>query len=66
MRSNVDRVRPTASIESAFERFQDRASPTLCVTDAEGRIVGLLTRQALAEVVMIRSVRPDWRFARRA
>ena len=29
-------------------------------------IVGLLTRQALAEVVLIRSVRPDWRFDRRA
>ena len=66
MRSDVDRVGPTAPIESVFERLQDRTSPALYVTDADGRIVGLLTRQALAEVVMIRSVRPDWRFARRA
>ena len=36
------------------------------VTDADGVIVGLLTRQALAEVVMIRAARPDWRFDRKA
>lgn len=32
------------------------------VVDAEGRLVGLLTRQSLAEVMMIRESRPDWRF----
>lgn len=34
------------------------------VTDSDGRLVGLLTRQSLAEIMMIRDVRPDWRFAR--
>jgi hypothetical protein len=38
----------------------------LYVTDADGRIVGLLTRQALGEVMMIRAARPDWRFDRKA
>lgn len=36
------------------------------VTDGEGRLVGLLTRQSLAEIMMIRDVRPDWRFSRRS
>jgi hypothetical protein len=35
------------------------------VTDPDGKLLGLLTRQALAEVMMIRSARPDWRFERR-
>jgi stage IV sporulation protein FB len=35
------------------------------VVDAEGRLVGLLTRQSLAEIMMIRDMRPDWRFSRR-
>jgi Zn-dependent protease len=35
------------------------------VVDAEGRLVGLLTRQSLAEIMMIRDARPDWRFPKR-
>ena len=64
MRSGVDSVRPSAPIESVFERLQDPKSAALYVTDADGAIVGLLTRQALAEVMLIRSARPDWSFDR--
>jgi stage IV sporulation protein FB len=35
------------------------------VLDPDGRLVGLLTRQSLAEIMMIRDARPDWRFTRR-
>jgi Zn-dependent protease/CBS domain-containing protein len=66
MRLGVDSVRPAAPIESVFERLQDAKSTALFVTDVDGAIVGLLTHQALAEVILIRSARPDWRFGRRA
>ena len=66
MRAGIDSIRPSASVDSVFERLQGRDSPALFVTDPDGRIVGLLTRQALAEVILIRSARPDWRFERRA
>jgi Zn-dependent protease/CBS domain-containing protein len=66
MRAGLESVRPAQAVETVFERLQDPKSPALYVTDAEGAIVGLLTRQALAEVILIRSVRPDWRFSRRA
>ncbi len=66
MRAGVEAVRPAAPVESVFERLQDPKAAALYVTDADGAIVGLLTRQALAEVVLIRSARPDWRFDRRA
>ena len=66
MRAGVDSVRPGAPVESVFERLQDPKAPALYVTDPDGAIIGLLTREALAEVVLIRSARPDWRFDRRA
>jgi Zn-dependent protease/CBS domain-containing protein len=66
MRVGVDSVRPSAPIESVFERLQRPGAAAVYVTDADGAIVGLLTRQALAEIVLIRSARPDWRFDRRA
>jgi Zn-dependent protease len=66
MRSGVESVRPSQPVDAVFERLQDRKSPALYVTDPDGAIVGLLTREALAEVIMIRSIRPDWRFERRA
>jgi len=65
MQTDVQSVRPAAPVESVFERLQDQRAAALFVTDPDGAIVGLLTRQSLAEVVMIRSARPDWRFSRR-
>jgi stage IV sporulation protein FB len=35
------------------------------VLDAEGRLVGMLTRQSLGEIMMIREARPEWRLPRR-
>ena len=66
MRSGVESVRAAAPVEALFERLQDPKATALYVTDAAGKIIGLLTRHALGEVVMIRAARPDWRFDRRA
>jgi Zn-dependent protease len=66
MRSGVESVRPSAPVDSVLERMQAPGAAALYVTDRDGAIVGLLTRQALADAVLIRSVRPDWRFERHA
>jgi CBS domain-containing protein len=66
MRSDVQSVGAATPVEGLFERLQDPKAAALYVTDATGKIVGLLTRQALGEVMMIRAARPDWRFDRRA
>ncbi len=65
MRSGVESVRPQSPVEAVFERLQDPAFAAVYVTDAEGAIIGLLTRQGLGEVVMIRSLKPEWRFERK-
>jgi len=66
MRSGVESVRAAQPVEGLFERLQDPKAAALYVTDAAGKIIGLLTRHALGEVMMIRAARPDWRFDRRA
>ena len=55
-----------AAPSALLKNNQGPGSAALYVTDADGRIVGLLTRQALGEVMMIRAARPDWRFDRKA
>jgi Zn-dependent protease/CBS domain-containing protein len=35
------------------------------VVDAEGRLLGVVTRQSLSEIMMIKAARPEWRFARK-
>ena len=37
----------------------------LFVTNSDGAIVGIVTGQTLAEVMMMKSARSDWRFDRR-
>ena len=66
MRAGVDSVRPSAPVESVFDRLQGRGAAALYVTDPDGKIIGLLTRQTVGEVMMIRAARPDGRFDRKA
>ena len=51
-----------ATMEEAFDRLQGSPASCICVTDADGALVGLLPRQTLIEVMRIRAARPDWRF----
>ena len=64
MRVPVESVRPNAPAEAALDQLQDPRVSALCVTDGEGALIGLLTRQALAEVMMIKTARPEWRLRR--
>ncbi len=50
-------------VDAALPRLN--AGDPVGVVDVEGRLLGLLTRQSLAEIMMIRDARPDWRFRRR-
>jgi len=57
-------IRDHETVGAALQHLN--AGDPVGVVDAEGRLVGLLTRQSLAEVMMIREMRPDWRFGRDA
>ena len=58
MRVPVQSVRPNAPAEAALDQLQDPSVSALCVTDGEGVLIGVLTRQAFAEVTMIKTARP--------
>ncbi len=64
MRAPIETLRGTTPLEAAIDRFTQQDVSGLCVVDRDGVLVGLLTRQNLAEMMMIKSMRPDWRFER--
>jgi hypothetical protein len=46
------------------DRLHGPQAAVLGVIDADGILVGLLTRQNLGEMMIIKAIRPDWRFER--
>jgi Zn-dependent protease/CBS domain-containing protein len=64
MRSPVETVRSATPLEAVLDRLHGPQAVALAVTDSEGVLVGLLTRQNLAETMIIKTMRPDWRFHR--
>jgi len=51
------------TLDAALEKLGQ--TPAVGVVDADGALLGLVTRQSIAEVMLIKAARPDWRFARR-
>jgi Zn-dependent protease/CBS domain-containing protein len=64
MRAPVETLRAASPLEAAIDRFYQQDGSGQCVVDRDGVLVGVLTRQNLAELMMIKSLRPDWRFDR--
>jgi Zn-dependent protease/CBS domain-containing protein len=62
MRAPVETVSPNAPLAEVLERLRGPGGQAVAVTDAEGTLVGLLTRQNLGELMVIKLTRPDWRF----
>jgi Zn-dependent protease len=62
VRKDAPTIAPEASLDKALKHLNEGAS--LGVVDNEGSLLGLVTRQSVAEVVLIKSTRPDWRFGR--
>jgi CBS domain containing-hemolysin-like protein len=65
MRSPVESVSLSTPAEALLERLQSAIARTLFVIKSDGAIVGIVTGQTLAELMMIKSAQPDWRFDRR-
>jgi Zn-dependent protease/CBS domain-containing protein len=65
MRAPVATVRCTAPLESVLDRLHGPQAAAVGVTNSVGVLVGLLTRQNLGEMMIIKTIRPDWRFDRR-
>jgi Zn-dependent protease/CBS domain-containing protein len=64
MRAPIETVRSATPLKAVLDRLHGPQAGVLAVTDPNGVLVGLLTRQNLAEMMIIKSMRPDWRFGR--
>jgi Zn-dependent protease/CBS domain-containing protein len=64
MRAPIETLRAEAPLDATVDQFLQREAPAVCVVDRDGVLVGVLGRQNLAEMMMIKSMRPDWRFER--
>src|SRR3954470_6410055 len=49
---------------TALTRLNMTKAPALFILDEAGRMIGLLTPENVGEMMLVRSVRPDWRFRR--
>ena len=49
-------------LDEAINQMRIKGSKADIVADADGRIIGLLTMENVAEMMMVHAVRPGWRF----
>src|SRR4051812_27809350 len=50
--------------EAALAKLNTTKAPALFILDESGRMVGLLTPENVGEMMLVRSVKPDWHFRR--
>ena len=65
MRAPAPTARAGLDLGEAMTLLGSGGTPALCVVDEAGALAGMLTRENLAEMMMIKSVQPDWTFKRR-
>jgi Zn-dependent protease/CBS domain-containing protein len=59
MQSDVPTVSARAKLDTALRSLMQRGRPVVGVTDAQDRLVGLLTLENLGEMMMVHSARPE-------
>jgi CBS domain-containing protein len=64
MRAPIETVRGATPLKAVLDRLHGPRAAALAVTDPDGILIGLLTRQNLAEMTIIKRMQPDWRFGR--
>lgn len=62
MLRKVPTINAHAPLDDGMKRLMETRAPALFVLDRAGHLVGLLTSENIGEMVMVREMRPDWRF----
>ncbi len=57
-------VRRSDGLDFGLREMTRLGAPAISVVDEDGAIVGLLTMQNIAEMMMVRAARPEWTFKR--
>jgi Zn-dependent protease len=59
MQSDIPTVPARAKLDTALRSLMQKGRPVVGVTDAQDRLIGLLTVENLGEMMMVHSARPD-------
>lgn len=59
-----DPLPPDMPLAVAYDRMRGAGAGAEVVADAQGRVLGVLTADNVAEMMMVASARPGWRFRR--
>jgi Zn-dependent protease len=65
MTRDVPSVSARQPLEAALATLNRSRAPALLVIEDDGRFAGLITAENIGEMMLVRSVRLDWRFGRR-
>jgi Zn-dependent protease/CBS domain-containing protein len=65
MLREVPSVRDWQPLETGLAILTQSKAPALFVLNGDQQLVGLITPENIGEIMMVRSVRPDWRFRSR-
>jgi stage IV sporulation protein FB len=65
MTRDLPTVREWQPFDSAVTLLNSSKAPALLVLNGTQQLVGILTPENIGEMMMVRSVRPDWRFGQR-
>lgn len=60
VRKEAPTIEAGAGLDKTLDKFA--VAPAVAVVDGNGALLGLLTRQSVAEVILIANARPDWVF----
>jgi Zn-dependent protease/CBS domain-containing protein len=58
-------VRPRDPLDAAMQTLSRLGAPAISVVDEDGRTVGMLTMQNIVEMMLIKSIKPEWQFGRK-
>jgi Zn-dependent protease/CBS domain-containing protein len=62
MNPNLPAIGYRATLEQAFKLLQEKTAPAVAVTDALGKLTGLITGETIAEMMMLQQALPQgWR-----
>jgi Zn-dependent protease/CBS domain-containing protein len=65
MTRDIPSIRSSEPLETAMAVLNRAKAPALFILGDDDRLEGLLTPETVGELMLVQSVRPDWRFRRR-
>jgi Zn-dependent protease/CBS domain-containing protein len=59
MKSDIPTISHRRCLDEAFKVLQEKSAPAVGVTDADGRLAGLITSETIGEMLMVREAMPQ-------